>query len=261
VHSRMATNCDASAAAAAAAAAAAVCAAWATRRHGRAAAPAVPRAKAQRQPPRVVLFGPPGSGKTTIIPFLLESPDGVVVHHIRPGALFHAERAAGTPFGKQLDTFYAHAAAVGVRKAVPPPELFLPFLRGVFDGIVRRGEGWVLEKGPRLVDHFQAWRAAGIWPDKIVVLDASPDVIVARTRARLQDPMTGASYNRALPDTMPTDPAVLARLVQRGDDVDEVSQSAFDWPDDSASATAVAVVAGRGEQGETKADNGIAEVR
>ena len=52
-------------------------------------------------------------------------------------------------------------------KAMPPAELFLPFLQRVFQRIEASGRGWLLEKGPRCVEHFEPWRAAGIFPEKV----------------------------------------------------------------------------------------------
>ena len=53
-------------------------------------------------------------------------------------------------------------------KAMPPAELFLPFLQRVFQRIEASGRGWLLEKGPRCVEHFEPWRAAGIFPEKVL---------------------------------------------------------------------------------------------
>ena len=154
-------------------------------------------------PPPLLLNvqGPPASGKTTLIPLILDGGQHAgTMTHVRPGQLFSDERAAGTSFGRQLDAFFA---ASGDPKAVPPCELILPFLAdtlatiqdgGDSGGGREGGEGWLLEKGPRLVEHYQPWKEAGIVPDKVVILEVDPLVVVARTRGRLQDPVTGKSY-------------------------------------------------------------------
>lgn len=112
--------------------------------------------------------------------------------HVRPGQLFAEERAHGTPFGRQLDAFYA---ATRDAKPMPPHELILPFISARLAVIEAGGDGWLLEKGPRAVEHYQPYKEAGIIPDKVVVLEVDPEVVVARTRGRLQDPITGQSYN------------------------------------------------------------------
>ena len=165
---------------------------------------------------RVLIFGPPGSGKTTLVPLIL---DGRPMKHVRPGKLFAQERSKGTEFGKALDLFYAEASDGGVAKpGVPPTQLFLPFLQRVMQEIEASGRGWLLEKGPRVAEQFSEWRDAGIFPDKIIVLTCDPEVIVKRTRGRRHDPVTGESYN--VEGHMPSDPQILARLETRPDDVD-----------------------------------------
>ncbi len=49
-------------------------------------------------------------------------------------------------------------------KAVEAP---LPFIKEHFAGIQAKGNGWLLEKGPRLAEHFEAWKDAGVYPDKV----------------------------------------------------------------------------------------------
>ena len=73
-----------------------------------------------------------------------------------------------------------------------PAELILPFLTAHVEGLEAAGCGWLLEKGPRVVEQFEAWKAAGLFPDKVVVLDCDARVIAERTKGRLQDPVTGA---------------------------------------------------------------------
>jgi len=164
----------------------------------------------------VIIMGPPASGKTTLIPLILGGGNHAgAMTHVRPGKLFAEERAQGTPFGRRLDAFYA---ATHDTKPVPPHELFLPFIRAKLAAIESSGSGWLLEKGPRAVEHYQPWKVAGIVPDKVVVLEVDPEVVVARTRGRLQDPVTGQSYNRM--GNMPESEEVRKRLVQRKDDVD-----------------------------------------
>jgi adenylate kinase family enzyme len=142
------------------------------------------------------------------------------MEHVRMEDCFRDEITAKTEVGSELLHFYQNRQRPSDR---PPTSIFLPMLQAIIERIDAEGKkGWLLERGPRTTGHFQDYKAAGICPNKVVVLDVDTEVILRRTngdrtKGRRVDPVTQVVYNTE--GNMPIDPKVLARLVKRDDGV------------------------------------------
>jgi adenylate kinase len=126
---------------------------------------------------RIVLFGPPGSGKGTQATRIAEHYGGI---HISVGDILRAETAAGTELGLRVQSY------LGVGDLVPD-ELVVDLLWGrILEAA--RGSGYVLDGFPRTVGQaevvYRRAVEAGVTADTAVYLDAAEEPLVARMLAR-----------------------------------------------------------------------------
>lgn len=82
-----------------------------------------------------------------------------------------------------------------------------------------KSNGWLLDGFPRTQAQAQALADAGISGDCFIMLNVPNEVLVERVVGRRTDPETGDIYHMTF--SPPSDPNVLARLVQRSDDTEE----------------------------------------
>jgi len=134
-------------------------------------------ASADGRPPVVLLFGPPGVGKSTQSELLASSRRWPA---ISTGALLRAEVARATPLGKRVEDTMAHGGLVDdaivnqlVAARIAAPDC---------------ARGFLLDGYPRAVaqahylDRLLAER--GFAPPTVVYLDASDAVLIGRLAAR-----------------------------------------------------------------------------
>jgi adenylate kinase len=126
---------------------------------------------------RIVLFGPPGSGKGTQAVRLAAHYGG---EHISAGDILRAEITSGTELGLQVQSYLDNGDLV-------PDELVVDLL---WPRILAAalGRGYVLDGFPRTLAQAQVTYAraadAGVTADTAVYLDADTDSLVARILAR-----------------------------------------------------------------------------
>lgn len=97
------------------------------------------------KPLHLLLFGPPGAGKTTQTEFLVQ--DWKLVP-ISTGGLLRAQVAADTEFGKQVRTILA-------RGELAPDEIVVPLLRARLIELAP-DEGFLLDGFPRTIPQAEA---------------------------------------------------------------------------------------------------------
>jgi adenylate kinase len=126
---------------------------------------------------RVVLIGPPGSGKGTQAVRLAEHYGAV---HIAAGDALRHEIAEGTELGQRVQDYLDSGDLV-------PDDLVVELLWGRIVEAARNG-GYVLDGFPRTVSQAEtAYRMAaadGITAQAAVYLDGDSDALVARMLAR-----------------------------------------------------------------------------
>ncbi|HEX7262478.1 MAG TPA: nucleoside monophosphate kinase [Luteolibacter sp.] len=130
-------------------------------------------------PPRIVLLGPPASGKGTQGRRLAA---GLNLAYLSTGALLREEMEAGTDLGKQAEPILARGGYL-------PDELMFPILG---DWLSRQTGGWVLDGFPRslpqalFLDGWLAERDLRI--AAAVSLEVPFDQLMTRIRDRVECP-------------------------------------------------------------------------
>lgn len=157
-------------------------------------------------PPRILIVGAPASGKGTQCASIV-AKYGVV--HISTGDMLREAVAKKSELGLSAQRYMDAGRLV-------PDEVVTAMLVGRLyeDDCVQKG--WLLDGFPRTAAQADALYASGVMPDAVIVLDVPDEVLVRRVVGRRIDPETGDIYHLAF--NPPTDPAVLARLIQRSDD-------------------------------------------
>jgi adenylate kinase len=166
---------------------------------------------------RVVLLGPPGSGKGTVAEMLEKRFN---LEHVSSGHWFRREIDAGTPLGKRVGEYV-------VRGELVPDELVLGLIQHWLTPNLME-HGYLLDGFPRTLpqaealDRFCAEKKAPL--DVVLYLDCPKEVIVERITGRRVCPTCGKGYHmRTLPPRLPGICDVCgAQLVQRPDDTEEI---------------------------------------
>jgi len=167
----------------------------------------------------MILVGPPGAGKGTQAARLIDSYG---IPHISTGDMLRAAVKAGTELGKRADAHMKLGELV-------PDELVIAL---VLERIQQPdcGGGFMLDGFPRTTPQAEALDAAmtqaNIVLDAVVLIEVPDELIEERIVNRRSDPETGRIYH--LKYDPPSDEAILARLVQRGDDVPDAVKARLD---------------------------------
>ena len=170
------------------------------------------KAAPSHAPLRAIITGAPASGKGTQCERIVGAY-GMV--HLSTGDMLRAAVKAGTALGAQADGWMKSGRLV-------PDELIISIITerlGERDCVEK---GWLLDGFPRTAVQAEALAAAGLVPDCVLELDVPEESLIDRVVSRRLDPVSGAIYN--VRSKMPTDPEVLARLVQRADDTEETAR-------------------------------------
>ncbi|CAL8343754.1 unnamed protein product [Lota lota] len=150
------------------------------------------------EPPKIILLGPPASGKTTIARRLCAELGSV---HVTTHSLFTQD----TELSPQALQYTRMQQEVPVDK-------WIELIQHRLSKTDCFRKGWVLEGFPQTRLHALTLQAAGIIPNHAVFLEASEDMLLQRTTGRMLDPLTGDVYHQTF--IWPPDPEVAQRLEQ-----------------------------------------------
>ncbi|PVV03164.1 hypothetical protein BB560_001951 [Smittium megazygosporum] len=166
---------------------------------------------------RMVIMGPPGSGKGTQAPKIAEK---FCVCHLSTGDMLRAAVAAGTPLGKE---------AKGIMEAggLVSDEIMVDMIKENLAENPDCKNGFILDGFPRTV--VQAQKLDGMLETQktplqhAVELVIDDELLVARITGRLIHPQSGRSYHRIFnpPKKPMTDDITGEPLIQRSDDNEE----------------------------------------
>lgn len=127
---------------------------------------------------RIILFGPPGSGKGTQAKLLCES---FHIPHISTGDLLRSAVARGTPLGMKAKGYLSGGNLV-------PDEVMIGLIYEVLES-ERAKNGFILDGFPRTVEQAEALDAMfdelGIHLDRVVSLRVDHDEVIRRLTERL----------------------------------------------------------------------------
>ncbi|KAM9394163.1 adenylate kinase 8 [Pholidichthys leucotaenia] len=140
--------------------------------------------------PRVMVLGPPVVGKHTVATRLSSELRAV---HVTLHRLLEDQSEQSTHSQQEL-----------------PNELLVQLIQQRLKEEDCFNRGWVVEGVPQ--SHLQAvsLQQVGVMPQHVVMLDAPDDVLLARSRGRLVDPLTGDTYHQMF--IPPADDTVAQRL-------------------------------------------------
>ncbi|DAZ99118.1 TPA: hypothetical protein N0F65_008423 [Lagenidium giganteum] len=158
-----------------------------------------------KRPPRLVIFGPPASGKGTQCEWLVRMYHVV---HLSTGDMLRSAIREKSELGLQAKKFMDAGELV-------PDELVIDL---ILDRLKQRDcaeRGWLLDGFPRTQAQAAAMIAKGILPDALLVLEVLDDEVVRRIAGRVLDPVSNKTFHL---QTNPPPRDIAPRCIVRKDD-------------------------------------------
>lgn len=165
---------------------------------------------------RMVLVGPPGAGKGTQAPKILERFNNMVCH-LATGDLLRAQVAQGTELGKQAKKIMDQGGLVS-------DEIMVGMIKDQLENNKQCKKGFILDGFPRTttqaekLDQMLESRKQQL--DTVVELQIPDSLLISRIVGRLVHPASGRSYHTEFnpPKKTMTDDVTGEPLVHRSDD-------------------------------------------
>uniref|UniRef100_A0A674CS79 Adenylate kinase 8 n=1 Tax=Salmo trutta TaxID=8032 RepID=A0A674CS79_SALTR len=146
--------------------------------------------------PRVMLLGPPASGKRTVARKLCEHTQ---VIHITDSNILQED----TDLTKEALQYKAKQQEI-------PVDLWIKLIQQRLSKIDCVRRGWVLEGIPQTREEALSLQEAGVAPNHVVLLEAPDAVLIERSQGKRIDPVTGDVYHVTF--IWPEDKEVVQRL-------------------------------------------------
>jgi adenylate kinase len=172
---------------------------------------------------RIILFGPPGSGKGTQAKLLAEK---VHIPHISTGDLLRDAVSKATPIGMKAKGFLDAGALV-------PDDVMIGLIREVVTSGVAKN-GFILDGFPRTIPQAEAldrlFEEVGIHLDAVISLRVEHDEVIRRLTDRRVCKSCGRIFNsnQLRKDNPSQCPQCGGELYQRSDDTLETAKKRLD---------------------------------
>eukprot|EP00026_Physarum_polycephalum_P005236 Phypoly_transcript_05267.p1 GENE.Phypoly_transcript_05267~~Phypoly_transcript_05267.p1 ORF type:complete len:492 (+),score=89.97 Phypoly_transcript_05267:71-1477(+) len=157
---------------------------------------------------KIIILGAPASGKGTQCEYIVEKYG---VEHISTGDILRDEVKKQSVIGVNVKKYLDNGALV-------PDELIIEMVLNKLNSSECKTKGWLLDGFPRTKAQALALQTAGIFADKVVLLEVPDNILVERVEGRRTDPVTGMIYHTKF---NPAPPEIAPRLEQRSDDTAE----------------------------------------
>ncbi|KAL0978957.1 hypothetical protein UPYG_G00178470 [Umbra pygmaea] len=151
--------------------------------------------------PRILLFGPPGSGKSQQAKRISEK---YKIVNLCCSELLEAVCADATSMGELINPYLESGQRV-------PDSMVLQILTERLSRVDCTTRGWVLHGFPRDLEQAEKLQESNFIPSRVFFLEMTDDVAIERVSMRSVDPVTGKRYH-SLYKPAP-DPKVQARLL------------------------------------------------
>lgn len=169
------------------------------------------KSNAPRRPPRILLVGPPGSGKTTL-GGLIAKKYGLI--YVSTAQLLNTEIANKTPTGRVAVQLMKEGELI-------PDDVVIKLVEARLNESDCKVNGWIIEGFPKTEGQIHMLKEMKLYPSLTVVLQIEDDVVYERHEYKKIDPVTGNVYCLNGPSA-PTDEALLSRLVAKENDKHEI---------------------------------------
>lgn len=164
------------------------------------------KSNAPKRPPRVIVVGPPGAGRSTQAKILADT-FGLV--HISTKALLKNEIKNNPEIGKIISQCIDTGEIV-------PDNITNPLIERRLKQSDCKVNGWVMEGFPYSRSQVNLLKAMKIKPSLVFIFEQNEEESVRRLSNKRIDPHTGTVYN--LEVSPPSDEATSNRLVEQAED-------------------------------------------
>ena len=165
-----------------------------------------------RQPRRIIVMGPPASGKGTQCE-MIKDRFGLV--HLSTGDMLRSAVADRTEVGLLAKEYMDSGRLV-------PDDVIVKLVRDRINQADCQERGYLLDGFPRTRQQALALKTMGIEPDTFLFIDVDDDALVERIVGRRMDPVDGSIYHLKF---KPPPEEIMERLITRSDDTEEKAKS------------------------------------
>jgi len=168
------------------------------------------KSRAPRRPPRVIIAGPPGAGKTTLGTQIAKKYGLIFVSSSQ---LLNQEISCKTTKGQ-------NAVQLIKEGEIVPDEIIGKLVEDRLNQSDCRINGWVLEGFPRTESQIRILKQSKLTPSLLIGLQLDDETIFERHEYKKIDPVTGEVYN-VKDSNLKLEPEILKRLTIRDCDKPE----------------------------------------